>query len=155
MQRCAPLEVTGRFCTTRIECSAVPLAPAGRGQIETLRAAGFSDNAPETTETIGVLDILHQLAQAERAPRPAGLIGGDDITSDASAALLFPPEACLTVDELDRRDAMFDLLEARIALTNRDFRLFLEEIVAPSVALPIQTRPIHARRSQGPEVRAS
>lgn len=292
-----PPEVGSRFCTTRIGPSAIALPPAAPGRIEALRAAGFSSDGLETAEAIGALDILQQLVQAERAPRPdvplllarqqvtqhvllglldvqatlaaidcagergaqlratlvrmdsrssrnlglaglviggataaitgglslaslsnagdiAGIVGGslgsavggaqlyvgasgqlrseanplaelrnqpdhstlfpatvwryltrrdtpgapniaDEILAewrsagligdDASDAALFAPEARVSVDDLDRRDAMYDLLEARIALMNRDLRLFLEEIVARPLTTPLQ-----ARRGRGP-----
>ncbi|MEI6158188.1 MAG: hypothetical protein WCP77_00025 [Roseococcus sp.] len=291
-----PPEVADRFCTTRIERSAITLPPAAPGQIEALRAAGFSSDGLETAEAIGALDILQRLVRAERAPRPdvplllarqqltqhvllglldvqatlaaidcagergaqlratlvrmdsqssrnlglaglviggataaitgglslaslsnagdiAGIIGGslgsavggaqlyvgasgqlraqanplaelrnqpehstifpatvwryltrrdapgepnvaEDIlaewrsagliSDDGAADLLFAPEARVGVDDLDRRDAMYDLLEARIALMNRDLRLFLEEIVARPLTVPPQSRRARA-----------
>lgn len=291
-----PPEVADRFCTTRIERSAINLPPAAPGQIAALRAAGFSGDALETAEAIGALDILLRLVEAERAPRPdlplilarqqvtqhvllglldvqatlaaidcagergaqlraqlvrmdsrsarnlglaglviggataaitggfslaslsnagdiAGIIGGslgsavggaqlyvgasgqlrarvnplaelrnqpehstifpatvwryltrrdapgeaniaedilaewraaDLISDDRAEDALFAPEARVGVEELDRRDAMYDLLEARIALMNRDLRLFLEEIVARPLTAPPQARRARA-----------
>jgi hypothetical protein len=52
---------------------------------------------------------------------------------------LFRPEARLTIDELERRDAMLDLTEARIALMSRDLRQLLEEVTSRPV-------PTRARR---------
>jgi hypothetical protein len=55
---------------------------------------------------------------------------------------LFRPEARLSIDELERRDAMLDLTEARIALMSRDLRQLLEEVTG---------RPIPGyRRGIGP-----
>lgn len=55
---------------------------------------------------------------------------------------LFRPEARLGIDELERRDAMLDLTEARIALMSRDLRQLLEEVTS---------RPIpRYRRGMGP-----
>jgi hypothetical protein len=69
--------------------------------------------------------------------RAAGLLDaeGDDDP-------LFRPEARLSVDDLERRDAMLDLTEARIALMSRDLRQLLEEVTG---------RPIpRYRRGIGP-----
>ncbi len=55
---------------------------------------------------------------------------------------LFRGEARLGIDDLERRDAMLDLTEARIALMSRDLRLLLEEVTS---------RPIpRYRRGMGP-----
>ena len=63
--------------------------------------------------------------------RSAGLLGEED-----EGEMVFAAEARFTVDDLDRRDAMFDLLEARISLMSRELRLLLEEVVArPTPAL--------------------
>lgn len=67
--------------------------------------------------------------------RAAGLL-------EAADDPLFHPEARLGIDELERRDAMLDLTEARIALMSRDLRQLLEEVTS---------RPIpRYRRGIGP-----
>jgi hypothetical protein len=48
---------------------------------------------------------------------------------------LFRPEARLAIEDLERRDAMLDLTEARIALMSRDLRQLLEEVTARPVPL--------------------
>lgn len=53
--------------------------------------------------------------------RSAGLLREDDP--------LLAPEGVFTVEDLERRDAMLDLLEARIALMSRDLRVLLEEMI--------------------------
>lgn len=48
---------------------------------------------------------------------------------------LFQPEARLTIEQLERRDAMLDLAEARIALMSRDLRQLLEEVTGRPIAI--------------------
>ena len=63
--------------------------------------------------------------------RAAGLLDGE-----ADEAMFLAREARFSADDLDRRDAMIDLVEARITLMSRDLRLLLEEVVArPTPAL--------------------
>ncbi|WP_165585612.1 hypothetical protein [Roseococcus sp. SYP-B2431] len=54
------------------------------------------------------------------------------LASDGDA--LFEAEGEFTVGDLERRDAMLDLLEARIALMSRDLRILLEEVVVRTPA---------------------
>ncbi|WP_424810977.1 hypothetical protein [Roseococcus sp. YIM B11640] len=68
--------------------------------------------------------------------RSAGLIDEDDIEP------LFDPEGEFSVGDMERRDAMLDLLEARIALMSRDLRLLLEEVVYR----PVPERVVPRRR---------
>ncbi|MFC7472765.1 hypothetical protein ACFQS7_00255 [Dankookia sp. GCM10030260] len=65
--------------------------------------------------------------------RAADLLGepGSD-TERARIALLFGPGGVYTVEELEARDAMLDLLEAQIALMSGDLRLLLQELLARS-----------------------
>jgi hypothetical protein len=51
-------------------------------------------------------------------------------TERARIALLFGPGGVYTVEELEARDAMLDLLEAQIALMSGDLRLLLQELLA-------------------------
>lgn len=60
-------------------------------------------------------EILHEW-------REAGLFNEDDP--------LFAAEGEFSTNDLERRDAMLDLLEARIALMSRDLRVLLEQVVA-------------------------
>lgn len=66
--------------------------------------------------------------------RAAGLLEGSGEDDP-----LFRPEARLTIDQLERRDAMLDLTEARIALMSRDLRQLLEEVTSRPI-------PVRARR---------
>lgn len=52
---------------------------------------------------------------------------------------LFRAEAQLAIEDLERRDAMLDLTEARIALMSRDLRQLLEEVTSR----PVPTRARH------------
>ena len=60
--------------------------------------------------------------------RAAGLLESEDDP-------LFRPEARLSIEQLERRDAMLDLTEARIALMSRDLRQLLEEVTARPVPI--------------------
>ena len=62
--------------------------------------------------------------------RAAGLLEGSGEDDP-----LFRPEARLSIEQLERRDAMLDLTEARIALMSRDLRQLLEEVTARPVPL--------------------
>jgi hypothetical protein len=65
--------------------------------------------------------------------RAAELLGrGDPGVERARAALLFGAGGTYTVEELEARDAMLDLLEASVALMSRDLRLLLEELLERS-----------------------
>lgn len=73
----------------------------------------------------------------------AGLV--DD--EDGNHALVFSSDGVFTIDDLERRDAMLQLLEARVTLMSRDLRLLLEAIVArPAIAMPAsrQSRRVSA-----------
>nr|WP_314074984.1 hypothetical protein [uncultured Roseococcus sp.] len=52
---------------------------------------------------------------------------------------LMDPEGEFTVSDLERRDGMLDLLEARIALMSRDLRVLLEEVMERMP--PLAVRP--------------
>ncbi|WP_421991003.1 hypothetical protein [Roseococcus sp.] len=65
--------------------------------------------------------------------REAGLVRDDD--------MLFEGEGVFTIADLERRDAMLDLLEARIALMSRDLRVLLEEVVARMPPAPRNRSP--------------
>ncbi|MDB5378260.1 MAG: hypothetical protein JWR00_2706 [Rubritepida sp.] len=72
----------------------------------------------------------------------AGLV--DD--EDGNHALVFSSDGVFTIDDLERRDAMLQLLEARVTLMSRDLRLLLEAIVArPAVAMPAARQARGAR----------
>ncbi|UPY37489.1 hypothetical protein [Sediminicoccus sp. KRV36] len=60
--------------------------------------------------------------------RAAGLLDGEPELDP-----LFLGEARLAIEDLERRDAMLDLTEARIALMSRDLRQLLEEVTARPV----------------------
>ncbi len=63
-------------------------------------------------------------------------------------ALLFGAGGAYTVEELEARDAMLDLLEASIALMSRDLRMLLEELLGRSAPAPasLVRAPPGARR---------
>ncbi len=63
-------------------------------------------------------------------------------------ALLFGAGGAYTVEELEARDAMLDLLEASIALMSRDLRMRLEELLGRSAPAPasLVRAPPGARR---------
>lgn len=68
--------------------------------------------------------------------RAAGLLDGE-----ADEALFLAREARFSADDLDRRDAMIDLVEARITLMSRDLRLLLEEVMARPTPVLAGSRP--------------
>jgi len=62
----------------------------------------------------------------------AGLL--DD--EDGNHTLVFSSDGVFTIDDLERRDAMLQLLEARVTLMSGDLRLLLEAVVArPAVGM--------------------
>jgi hypothetical protein len=62
--------------------------------------------------------------------RAAELLGrGGPEAERPRIALLFGAGGTYTIDDLEARDAMLDLLEASIALMNRDLRILLEELL--------------------------
>jgi hypothetical protein len=65
---------------------------------------------------------------------------GSQAASDR-AALLFGAGGVYTVEDLEVRDAMLDLLEASIALMSRDLRVLLEELLERPPARPAGARP--------------
>jgi hypothetical protein len=68
--------------------------------------------------------------------RAAELLGrGAPGEERSRAALLFGAGGAYTVEELEARDAMLDLLEASIALMSRDLRILLEELLERPSAL--------------------
>jgi hypothetical protein len=63
--------------------------------------------------------------------RAAELLGEPGSEAERSrATLLFGPGGTYTVEELEVRDAMLDLLEASIALMSEDLRMLLQELPA-------------------------
>lgn len=69
--------------------------------------------------------------------RAAELLGRDGAEAErARASLLFGPGGTYTVEELEARDAMLDLLEASIALMSRDLRVLLGELPARTSRKP-------------------
>ncbi|MDB5414605.1 MAG: hypothetical protein JWR10_2940 [Rubritepida sp.] len=75
----------------------------------------------------------------------AGLI--DD--EDGLHALVLASEGIFTIDDLERRDAMLLLIEARVTLLNRDLRLLLEAIVArPAPAVDAVRGPARGGRTR-------
>ncbi len=54
----------------------------------------------------------------------------------ARVALLFGPGGTYTVEDLDVRESLLELLETSVALMNRDLRALLAELQAHSPAAP-------------------
>jgi hypothetical protein len=71
--------------------------------------------------------VAQEVVAAWRAADLLGEPGSG--TERARVALLFGPGGTFTVEELEARDAMLDLLEASIALMSDDLRVLLQELL--------------------------
>lgn len=87
-------------------------------------------------DTPGARNIVEEVMAEWRS---AGLVDADDGEDE-----LFAEVGSFSVNDLERRDAMLDLLEARVALMSRDLRALLEEVVARP--LPDPGAPLRRRR---------
>jgi hypothetical protein len=81
--------------------------------------------------------------------RAGELLGRDGPEADRPrVALLFGAGGTYTVEDLEAREAMLDLLEASIALMSRDLRALLEELLErpASTRAPLVEAPPSAQR---------
>jgi hypothetical protein len=131
-------DIGDSFCANRLRVAVLDLPPPAPGQVERLLAAGFSADAIETAEAIGVLDRMQALIETERRPGNGVpvILARQAVTDRVLLALLDVQATLATIDcEGERGDQLRGQLQRNEARRARNLGLAGILIGASTAAL--------------------